>query len=76
MKVYASRQLPTYQLIGDIVRVHWNGEHNVKEGQDTWSYNELVLPKTATPEEALFNGLPPDLAAGFVPSNFVEETNV
>lgn len=79
MKVYATRKLPTYQLIGDTVRVHW-GEQQVEVGgvdEPTlqWCYEELALPKTDTPEKALANGVPPELAAGFIPSNFVEEQN-
>lgn len=79
MKVYATRELPTYQLIGDVVRVHWDGEQvevgGVEEPTFQWCYEELALSKTATPEDALANGLPPELAAGFIPSNFVEEQN-
>ena len=79
MKVYASRQLPTYQLIGDIVRVHWDGQQvevgGVVESELQWCYEELVLPKTATTEEALANGFPSEIAAEFKPKNFVEEQN-
>ena len=79
MKVYATKELPTYQLIGDVVRVHWNGEQVQTTGIDEielqWCYDELVVPKTYTPAEALANGVPPELAAKFTPSNFVEDQN-
>ena len=80
MKVYATRELPTYQLIGDVVRVHWDRKQVEVGGIDEtglqWCYEELVLSKNYTPEEALANGTPPDIAAGFIPSNFLEDKNV
>jgi hypothetical protein len=73
MKTYAARQLPTYQLIGDIVRVHWDGQTVVIDEQEQYCYEEIVVPKTYTPEQAAAIGVPPDIADGFLPENFVED---
>jgi hypothetical protein len=75
MKTEAGWKLPVYQLIGPIVRVHWDYEELTKEddmGLTTyWRATEMVVPKDATPEEALALGVPPEIAAEFKPENFV-----
>lgn len=74
MKTEADWLLPVYQLIGPIVRVHWDYEELTKEGQDGetiyWRATELVVPKDATPAEALALGVPAAIAAEFKPENF------
>lgn len=78
MKTYSTHQLPTYQLIGDIVRVHWD-EQQVEIGMDEptlqWCYEEIVVPKTYTPEQAEAIGVPTEIAKGFLPQNFVEDSH-
>jgi hypothetical protein len=74
MKTQATWKLPVYQLIGPIVRVHWDYEIIKREGMEGietyWEMLELVVPKDATPEEALELGVPADIAAEFKPENF------
>jgi hypothetical protein len=79
MKTEAGWLLPVYQLIGPIVRVHWDYEELTREDMDGggttyWRATEMVVPKDATPEEALALGVPPDIAAEFKPENFVSAT--
>jgi hypothetical protein len=74
MKTEADWLLPVYQLIGPVVRVHWDYEELTKERQEGdvtyWRATELVVPKDATPEEALALGVPASIAAEFKPENF------
>jgi len=78
MRTQATWKLPVYQLIGPIVRVHWDYgliEREGMEGIETyWEATELVVPNNATPEEALALGVPPAIAAEFKPENFVSNT--
>lgn len=79
MKTYSTHELPVYQLIGDIVRVHWDGEQVEGGGIDEptlqWCYDELVVPKDYTPEQAYAMGVPLEIAEGFLPENFVEDSH-
>jgi hypothetical protein len=76
MKTQAGWKLPVYQLIGPIVRVHWDYELIEREGMDGlesfWEASEAVVPKDATPEEALALGVPFAIAAKFKPENFTQ----
>ena len=72
MKVYSNNQLPIYQLIGNIVRVHWGETLITKDGVDQFCYEELIVPKTYTPQEAEAIGVPNEIAINFLPENFVE----
>jgi hypothetical protein len=76
MKTEAGWLLPVYQLIGPIVRVHWDYEELTREDMDGgktiyWQATEVVVPKDATPAEALALGVPADIAAEFKSENFV-----
>lgn len=50
MKVFAGRELQTYEPSGDDIYIHWNVEKNVKETEqgsfDEWSADEVVVKKT------------------------------
>jgi hypothetical protein len=80
MKTQATWRLPVYQLIGPIVRVHWDYELIEREGMEGietyWEMTELVVPNDATPEEALALGVPPAIAAEFKPENFTPPENI
>jgi hypothetical protein len=74
MKTQATWKLPVYQLIGPIVRVHWDYEFIERQGMEGiekyWEMTELVVPNDATPEEALALGVPSVIAIEFKPENF------
>lgn len=52
MRVESKDKLPTYQVIGGKLRIHWDEREVVKETEDGtergWSYEEAVVPKTAS----------------------------
>ena len=76
MKTYANRKLPQFQWIGNIVRVHWEEQPFITaEGENQWVYEEIVVPDTGSPEDALASGVPPEVASQFIRANFVRETN-
>jgi hypothetical protein len=56
--------------------VHWDYELIEREGMDGlesfWEASEAVVPKDATPEEALALGVPFAIAAKFKPENFTQ----
>lgn len=46
-KVYSQTELPTYQISGDDLRIHWNGIEVTKEDMDgsvvtQWEYSEAL----------------------------------
>lgn len=79
MKVYATRDLPTYQKIGPYIRIHWDEKVTEKEinseKQIQYSYEEVVVSEFATIEDVFRLGVPAEIANNFTIANFVEETN-
>jgi len=51
MKVFSNNKLPTYQVIGRKLRIHWDEQEVTKEtdeGLETvYSYEEALVPVTA-----------------------------
>jgi hypothetical protein len=55
MQVTANWELPIYQIIGPIIRVHWDYVHTTGEDEfqglyDTWTAQEAVVPLGADRE--------------------------
>ena len=52
MKVTANWQLPVYQVIGPVNRVHWDYSHCFDEEteEDVWTAQEAVVPLDADRE--------------------------
>lgn len=55
MQVNADWELPVYQVIGPVIRVHWNYSQRTieteQESRITWDCEEAVVPLDATVEE-------------------------
>lgn len=51
MKVYANWKLPVYQVIGLVVRVHWDYYESENEYGTQWECQEAVVPLEASEEE-------------------------
>ena len=49
--VNAHWELPVYQVIGPVIRVHWDYNFELKEEEPSWTCEEAVVPVTATREE-------------------------
>lgn len=51
MQVNADWELPVYQVIGPVIRVHWNyTERTIEQGEETrktWDCEEAVVPLDA-----------------------------
>lgn len=56
MLVTANWELPAYQVIGPVIRVHWDyahtkGEDELGEPYDIWTAQEAVVPLDADREK-------------------------
>ena len=48
MQVTSNWELPVYQVIGPVVRVHWDYSHTTSEDNDEiWTAQEAVVPVDA-----------------------------
>ena len=47
MKVFSNNKLPTYQVIGRKLRIHWDEQEVVTDEGTSWSYEEALVPVTA-----------------------------
>jgi hypothetical protein len=74
MKVFSSNKLPTYQVIGPRLRVHWDAEQFTKQFDEEmytgWKQTESVFPLDVTEEGfiqgvASLNGPAEELARGW-----------
>lgn len=58
MQVNADWELPVYQVIGPVIRVHWDySEREIEQGEDiriTWDCQEAVVPLDADRETFVF----------------------
>jgi hypothetical protein len=55
MQVTSNWELPVYQVIGPVIRVHWDyvhttGEDDFDQPYDIWTAQEVVVPLDATRE--------------------------
>lgn len=51
MQVTSNWELPVYQVIGPVIRVHWDYVHTTGEdGDDIWTAQEAVVPLDADRE--------------------------
>lgn len=52
MQVTANWELPIYQVIGPVVRVHWDYSHTMdfETEEEVWLAQEAVVPVDATRE--------------------------
>jgi hypothetical protein len=53
MQVTANWELPVYQVIGPVVRVHWDYNHSLSDDEepyDIWNAQEAVVPLDADRE--------------------------
>lgn len=51
MQVTANWELPVYQVIGPVVRVHWDYNHSLSDDEepyDIWTAQEAVVPVNAS----------------------------
>ena len=56
MQVTSNWELPVYQVIGPVIRVHWDyvhttGEDDFDQPYDIWTAQEAVVPLDATREK-------------------------
>lgn len=53
-KITASSELPTYQVIGTTLRIHWDQEsHQTEEGHTVWKMHEAMVHVRATRSEII-----------------------
>jgi hypothetical protein len=58
IKVHSDNKLETFQILGPIIRVHWNHEQVEQEEMDngkrvTWIADEIVVPSDISTEELI-----------------------